>query len=442
MTLRRFSRFCLWITIIILLLSLIPVNTQAQIGAGGGTVTLKSDIEMMSGIPVHGGGHFTWIVTGAAAGELRTLIIEKYDVPAGPQPRNGMLEETEIGEYKLELERYLDDENNEHEYMGASIRNTASLNSKVKDYTEGLLGASNATTGKIVIKFYFEAWMEDAGDDEFELSDTTIANAIFHPFNETYVGKYEIEHTEYMVNIASYADVKITKGSFFLIRTPFGEIYHYSVKFDAQDNPRERLTYQPFNWLEAPLVLFIVMVVFGYFVVTMPGRFRRYDVMKVIKLHTFAKVLLLILILLYFFAAFGGVFIGGIYLILICVVFLFVSLVVSKTIYENAKRITTMPEKPDTETPSDALEDELEEEMGRDVQCTTCGEIFSVGEDRFRLDSTPCPACGSIGAVEFSRTEERPPTPPPEDLESIEDSRAEKPPPPPPPEDLESTQED
>lgn len=437
MTTRRFSKFGLWLTIIILAFSLVAGSAAAQIGAGGGTVTLKSDIEMMSGIPVHGGGHFTWIVTGGAAGELRQAIILKYDIPHGAQPRNWMLEETEVNEYTLDLERYLEDDQMDHEYMGANLRKFAPLNKDIRDYTTGLIGASNSTAGEIVIKFYFDAWMDDAGDLEFELSDTTIPNAIFFPVNETYLGTYEIEHTEYMVNIADFADMDIDKGSFFLIRTPFGEIFHYSVKFKAQDNPREKLTYEPFNWLEAPLVLFIVMIVFGYFVVTMPGRFRRYDVLKVIKLHTFAKVLLLILILLYFFAAFGGIFIGGIYLILISVVFLFVSLVVSKTVYENAKRITTMPEKPDTETPSDELEDEIEEEMGRDVQCTTCGEIFSVGEDRFKLDSTPCPACGSIGAVEFSKSEQPPPPPPPEDLESIADSRAEKPPLPP-SEDLES----
>jgi hypothetical protein len=438
---KRFSNFGLCLIITILILSLVAGSAQAQIGQGGGTVTIKTDIEMMSGIPVHGGGHITWIVTGAAAGEFRQALIEQYDIPTNTQPANGQLDETEIEQYKIHLEQYLDDESLDHEYMGARISNTQKLNKKVKDYTEGLLGASNATTGKVVIKFYFEAYMEDAGDDEFELSDTTIATAIFQPLNETYHGGFEIEHTEYMVNIASYADMKITKGSFFLIRTPFGEIYHYSVKFDSQaDNPREMITYQPFNWLEAPLVLFIVMIVFGYFVVTMPGRFRRYDVMKVIKLHTFAKVLLLILILLYFFAAFGGVFIGGIYLILISVVFLFVSLVVSKTVYENAKRITTMPDKPDSDTLSDELEDEVEEDMGRDVQCTTCGEIFSVGEDRFRLESTPCPACGSIGAVEFSRTEQ-PPPPPPEDLDSIDDSGTEEPLPPPSPEDPESIED-
>jgi hypothetical protein len=441
MTSRRFSKFSLCLTIVILAFSLVAGCAQAQIGAGGGTVTLKSDIEMMSGIPVHGGGHFTWIVTGAAAGELRQAIILKYDIPHGAQPRNWQLEQEEVHQYTIDLERYLEDDTMDHEYMGANLRKFAPLNKDIRDYTTGLIGASNSTTGKIEIKFYFDAWMDDAGDLEFELSDTTISDAIFFPVNETYLGTYEIEHTEYMVNIGDFADMDIDKGSFFLIRTPFGEIYHYSVKFEAQDNPREKLTYEPFNWLEAPLVLFIVMVVFGYFVVTMPGRFRRYDVLKVIKLHTFTKVLLLILILLYFFAAFGGVFIGGIYLILISVVFLFVSLVISKTVYENAKRITTMPEKPDTETPSDELEDEIEEEMGRDIQCTTCGEIFSVGEDKFRLDSTPCPACGSIGAVEFSKSEPPAPPPPPEDLESIEDSASEESPPPT-SEDLESTEEE
>jgi hypothetical protein len=222
---------------------------------------------------------------------------------------------------------------------------------------------------------------------------------------------------EYMINVADYSNIKIDKGTFYLIRTPFGEIYYYSVSFKASENPHEKLTYQPWNWIEAPLVLFIVMVIFGYFVVTMPGRFRRYDVMKVVKVHTFVKVLLLILILLYLFAAIGSAFISGIYLIILCAVFLFVSLVVSKTIYENAKRITTMPEKPDTSSPNQIPEEEIPEEVGRDVQCTTCGEIYKLEDEGFALGSAPCPACGSIGAVEFTGTEDLPP--PPDDLDEI-----------------------
>jgi hypothetical protein len=398
----------------------LPACAQAQIGANGGTTTLKSDIEMMSGIPVHGGGHFTWIVSGAAAGELRQAIILQYDIPHGTQPRNWQLERDEVEQYALDLERYL--EQGEHEYMGANLRKFALLNYDVRDDTKGLIGTGNNTSGDIEIRFYFDAWMP-SGNEEVELTDTVIPSAIYYPLNETYHGTYKIEHTTYMVSVGDFSDIRINKGTFYLIRTPFGEIYYYSVSFKASDPPDENILYEPFNWLEAPLVLFIVMVVFGYFVVTMPGRFRRYDVLKVVKLHTLMKVLLLILILIYLFAAFGGAFISGIYVWIICVVFLLVSLVVSRTVYENAKRITTMPKKPETDAAGDVLEDEAVEEV-RNVQCTTCGEIYPA-DDRYQVSSSPCPACGNIGAVELGVEE---PELPPPDYDN-------PPPPPPPPED-------
>lgn len=414
MTSIRFSNLIALFITIILAVGLIPGLAQGEIGANGGTTELTSDIEMMSGIPVHGGGHLNWKITGAAAGELRQAIILNYDIPHGAQPRNWQLETDEVEQYTLDLERYL--EQGEHEYMGANLRKFALLNYDVREDTKGLIGTSNNTPGDIEIRFYFDAWMP-SGNEEVELTDTVVPSAIYYPVNETFSGTYKIEHTEYMISIGDFSDIKVTKGTIYLIRTPFGEIYHYSVTFKASNNPNEKLLYEPFNWMEAPLVLFIVMIVFGYFTVTMPGRFRRYDVLKVVKVHTLAKVLLLILILLYLFAAFGGAFISGIYIWLIGVVFLFVSLVVSKTIYENAKRITTSPTSSEATPTDQELEEALaEEEVVHKVQCSTCGEIYPLTDDRFSLASAPCPACGNIGAVEFG-SEEMPPPPPPEDLD-------------------------
>ncbi len=408
-----------FLALFVLFFSLLPAPVHADIGSNGGTVTLKSDIELMSGIPVHGGGHFTWIVTGACARELRGSIILNYDIPQGQEPANGQLEFTEVNRYALDLEQYL--ENSELTYMGANLRRFALLNRNVRDDTRGLIGTSNASTEDIELRFYYDAFMP-SGEAKVTLSDTSILDAIFVPLDETYIapGTYKIEHTEYMVSTGDFSNIEIDKGTFYLIRTPFGDIFHYSASFRADANPNEKLLYEPFSWIECPLILFIVVVVFGYFVVTMPGKFRRYDVVKIVKVHTFAKALLLILILLYLFAGIGSIFIQGIYIWIISVVFLFISLVISKTVYENAERITRMPEKPDTSESKlyeEAEEEDYEEEQAdlrRDVQCATCGEIFKM-DDRFRTSSAPCPACGSIGAVEMGIIEEDipPPSPPP-----------------------------
>jgi hypothetical protein len=407
----------------------IPAFVQADIGANG-TTELKSDMEMMSGIPVHGGGHFNWKVTGTAARELRGAIILNFDVPRGTEPPDGQLQVDEVQRFAQEMERFLEGQysGDELQYQGANLRSFALLNRDVTDDTKGLIHTSNASTEDIEIRFYFDAWLP-SGEEEFVLSDTLIADAIYFPVNETYVGSYKLEHTDYMVNIGNYAPVKLDKGDFFLIRTPFGEIYHYSVSFNAGQNPEDKLKYEPFSWIECPLVLFIVVVIFGYFVVTMPGRYRRYDVMKDVKVHTFAKVLLIVLLVLYFIAGIGGIFISGVVIWILSVVFLFVSLVVSKTVYEHAKRITTMPKKPEvtkaTEKPIKTSELESEDSR-KNVQCATCGEIFKMDE-KFSISKMPCPACGSIGAVELGMIEEdimpdiEPPPPPPPPLTPIEE---------------------
>jgi hypothetical protein len=141
--------------IFLLLFSIIPGIAQADIGAGG-TTTLKSDIELMSGIPVHGGGHFTWVISGSAANELRIKIIEFFDGYVDGIP-NGRLEYAEVDAYRIELERYLED--NEHEYMGANLRRFALLNRDIRDDTKGLIDTSASSTGNIEIRFYFDAWM-------------------------------------------------------------------------------------------------------------------------------------------------------------------------------------------------------------------------------------------------------------------------------------------
>ncbi len=437
MSLKGFKKILVWLLPLTLFFGIvIPTFTQAAIGSSGGNTEIKSDMEMMSGIPVHGGGHFTWKVTGTAARELRTAIILNYDIPRGTAPPNGQLELDEVERYAMELERYLEGRYTPDElhYQGANLRSFALLNRKVSEDTKGLIHKSNASTDDIEIRFYFDAWLP-SGEEDILLSDTLIADAIYFPVNETYTASatYTIEHTEYMVNIGNFVPVELNKGSFYLIRTPFGEIYLYSVSFTAGQNPNDILKYEPFNWIECPLILFIVVVVFGYFIATMPGRFRRYDTMKKVWLHTVAKILLLVVILLYFFAGLGSIFISGAILWILCVVFLFVSLVISKTVYENAARITTMPKKPEPnkakteEETSESKDSEIE--PGRNVQCITCGEIYPM-DDMFSLSAAPCPACGSIGAVELGSLEG---TTPPPDLEPP----LEPPPPSPPPEALE-----
>jgi hypothetical protein len=424
--------------LIALLTALLPGQAEGEIGRSGGEIQLKSDIEMMSGIPVHGGGHVSWTVRGGAAREFRAAVISRYDIPHNQDPPNGILDYDEVKKYALDLERYLEGGENDEElkYHGANLRRFSLLNYEVREDTKGLIDTSNGSTENIEIHFYFDAYMPK-GNEEIPMADTTVVDAILVPLNETFVapGKYTIEHTEYMVDVSDFADVDVESGTFYLIRTPFGDIYYYKVTFTAGEQPTDRLTYEPFNWIESPLVLFIVVAVFGYFTATMPGRFRRYDVMRQPKVHTFAKILVVLLLLMYFFAGFAGVFIRGMYLWILGVVFLFISIVISKTVYENAKRITdeskiTGPEAGAAAAPiEEPLEDEADEEAGKTtVQCRTCGDIFQM-EDYDSPASAVCPSCGKSGAQVLDDgvepVEEEPPA-------RSEAKKVRAPPPPPP----------
>ncbi|UCF07642.1 MAG: hypothetical protein JSW28_08350 [Thermoplasmata archaeon] len=405
-----------------------PSTAQGEIGRNGGKIAIKTDIEMMSGVPVHGGGHVTWKVTGGAARELRAAILTHYDIPHGQTPPNGQLDIDEVDRYAKDVERYL--ENEGLRYHGANMRRFSLLNYDVEDDTKGLIRTSNASTENIELRYYFDAWMP-SGNEEIPLADTQVSDAILAPLNETFVkdGEYEIEHTEYMVSVGDFSNVNIEEGTFYLIRTPFGDIYYYKVTFEAGEEPEDELLYEPFNWLESPLVLFIVVAILGYFTATMPGRFRRYDVTRIAKIHTLAKILVVILFLMYFFAGFGGIFIRGVYLWILSFVFLFVALVVSKTVYENAKRT---PQKVKAEEPVAAApieepeEPEPEEPKRRNVQCRTCGDIFHL-EEWDTPASAVCPSCGGMGAMPIGDSgsgEEEEPAP---------RTSRQRPPPPPPP---------
>jgi hypothetical protein len=339
-------------------------------------------------------------VSGQAAQDFRVALIDKYDVASGQDPPNGILEYAEVGNYAHDLEYYL--EHNDLMYQGAKLRKFQLLNQDIKTDTKGLIDATASDTGEIEIKFYFDAHVP-TGNQDISLSDPTINDAIYAPLNETFHGTYKIEHTEYMVNIAGYSNIKMNKGSFFLIRTPFGEIYHYSVTYKAGKETGDSLVYEEFSWIECPLILFIVVAIFGYFIVTMPERFRRHDVLKIGLLHTIAKILLLLLLILYFFAGFGGFFVSGVYLWIMCIAFMFVTLVLSKTMYENAERIRPKPK----EEPAEGEEEEKPEEKEprvakREVQCSNCAEIYQLPEYD-TVASALCPACGKMGATALAK---------------------------------------
>jgi hypothetical protein len=282
--------------------------------------------------------------------------------------------------------------------------------------TKGLVGKSAESTADITIQFYFDARMP-SGKQEVDLTNVAIVEAVYTALNESAELASQvditIEHTSYFVSISNFEEPSIKEGTFYLIRTPFGEIYYYKVSFKAGDanKPNDKITYQPFSWFECPLILFIIVVIFGYFIVTMPGRYRRVDVVKIGKLHTLATLLLVIQLLLYFFAGFGGIFIGGLYIIIISVVFVIISYMVSKTLYENAPSISKPPPKPTSALPiRDSAEpmDEVsvsDSPTGTQVQCAMCAEIYSM--QAWETPSTAkCPACFNIGAEEIDVYEE------------------------------------
>lgn len=126
-----------------------------------------------------------------------------------------------------------------------------------------------------------------------------------------YEGRIEMHHTDYLLGTLSFESIDSGRGAVHVIRTPGGEILSYTSSFDYGDSGRDTTTFVSFNFLENPQILFILIFLVTYFLLSAqnrfylsfkmahPGRYRA-GAMRIRWLHILGKVFVLLYIIFYF----------------------------------------------------------------------------------------------------------------------------------------------
>ena len=327
-------------------------------------IQAKTDIEILGGTQLHGGGHITWIITGKEATTLRQKILEHFDYN-----RDGRLQSYEVRSpsgngYLNAVERYVEEErirdvrnNTLSPYWDVNIGGSAPLHVNNQDLTvdvQGLVGTTNETQENIYIYYYYDC-NTNLGRTIINMDDDRMVQALYYPFGETYSNTTTVSNTVYMVGLSSYSSPS-RPDQFIMLRNPSGEIIWYSQTYggsEAGSRSHSTIMFSDFNFLENAQILFVVALIGAYVSVSMPNkeffqyrkkfpRKMRSRARKIKWLHNLSKVFVLLILLFYFVPTMGPVFFSGIMIWIISISFAVVSTLLSKSAYGRAE----VPEPP------------------------------------------------------------------------------------------------
>jgi hypothetical protein len=254
-------------------LSAMGAPPPIEIGNNGGTVSVESDLELLFNT---GGGHVTWRISGQAAPEMRRVIDKNYGND------DGNLTPAEAAQYTSAIDNSLTQ--SAPLYHGGKLNSFSLLdrNRGVEDNTEFLVAKDNDTR-TIEIRFLIEATMSQQSDS-YKLSDDVMVTALFEALRSTYdpntyvfVGKVELAHTNYIIGMCSFSNFNNDHGQVIRFRGPAWELYRYTVSYDGgtMKNAKDTAQFDPFNVLESPLELFIVITALSFFMLYFQKRFAR-----------------------------------------------------------------------------------------------------------------------------------------------------------------------
>ncbi len=172
-----------------------------------------------------------------------------------------------------------------------------------------------------------------------------------------YEGRVELGHTDYIVGVGSFSSPYVRRNMPHTIRLLAGEITFYGTAFDYDSPPGDMVYYSSFDALENPAIIFIVMFICLWFIVSFPNKFysdyklalepkERFKAEKIAWLHWLGRIMILLLLLFYFFPTmFAGiglnVFIGGLAMIILSILFLASISLASKFLYD--RKIAEIP---------------------------------------------------------------------------------------------------
>ncbi len=351
---------------ILAVLVLLTLTTPVLLPAINGAIVenqiqAKTDIEILGGTQLHGGGHITWAITGSEADTLRQKVLDNFDYN-----HDGRLQSYEVRSpsgngYLNAVERYVETESIQslqtHDplkpYWGVNIGGSAPLHVNNQDLTvdvQGLVGTTDNTTGQNIYIYYYYDCTTNLGKTIMQMDDDRMV-ALYYPCNETYHGTTTISNTVYMVGLSSYSSPS-SPDKFVMLRNPSGEIIWYSQTYTGSKS-HSTIMFSDFNFLENAQILFVIVLIGAYISVSMPNkayyeyrkkfpRKMRSGAKKIGWLHILSKVFVLLLLLFYFVPTIGPIFFSGIMIWALSISFAVVSTVLARAAYAKAE----IPEAP------------------------------------------------------------------------------------------------
>jgi hypothetical protein len=359
---------------------IIPYNAEAQTSQD--MVIIKTDYQMLGVTELNGGGHLTYELRGQAAGDLRRAVLDTYDgMFAGTTP--GLIDSRELrfdsqSGYIGRMESYL--ETRSLEFFAGYTISFAPLH-KMEDISVDATGFTTVTDiandnfTPIRIFLYFNSGSYNIPSYDFPLMTSAFIDALYDPsiLNQSSLNlndyTFSYKHTDYRVSAGSFQSLDLDTGKIQIVRTPAGEIVSYSATFQYNELPEVLLdtaSFKSFDFFENPQMLFALVFICGFVMSTMPTRMYasykfayprkfRHKALKIKWLHISSKLMIIVLILIYFFPTMFGfispkIFLGGIVTWILCIAFAVTFAVLAKVLYDRkiealAKEQLETPEK-------------------------------------------------------------------------------------------------
>lgn len=251
-----------------------PSGVRAQ---DGDAVMISTKLTLTALDSIEGSGSVHYEFHGSQAVALREAIMSSFDFNG-----NQYVDSSEALRFMVALGNELEG----RQVWGVTIEDptnySAMTESQLGNETSGLVGTVPTSPDPISFTYDFDASGESANKlvRLSELSIQTFLGSIEDITGQTFAGTLEMRDRVVVFGVANYADPHLLDGGIAEFRTPMGSIMWYSLTADIGGTtppPNDTMTYEAFNVLENPQVIFVVLMIGCIFVLRIPAkRFEKY----------------------------------------------------------------------------------------------------------------------------------------------------------------------
>lgn len=348
-------------------------------------------------------------------GDVQGIVVKQEHLLDLPSDMEDQLSE---GTINSTLRQAFNENHTEDLSVGAELNQVSQTKWEIVDTTDNTTKVYNVEVDNSLRFYGSERVMDEneydyAPDGELTVSQNVSQGdhiSVFYAYGYRWKGDSDFTHWSFIVGTNSYYEPDVEDSDTYLIRTPAGEILHYSASYQGEDEPNANIKWDNFALLENPQVLFVIVVIFGYFTAAMPKKYfkdyrQEYPLKyqkraeKSTMIHLQGKLLTVALLVMYFFPIINNFYLQGLYLIILSVGFMVFSTMISKIYYSGKKKkipenvkYPTLEEGTDTKKKSRKPVKKKKKNV-RKVNCDRCGEVFTVPKNR-NLLTIKCPVCG------------------------------------------------